>query len=511
MNTLIKLIDHSNIFKNSHKSFLLEKALLKNEGHLGPNGELVLKTGIHTGRSANDKYVVLNEVSEENVWWENNVNQMSEEIFKKLTTDVLEYLTLEKELFFTEQSVGENSIFSLGVEFISTQASAAIFTQYMFKPFVLDGHNDYYKIIHAPNFKLDPKKFGTKSETVIVTCFKEKTTIIVGTLYAGEIKKSMFSIMNFLLPDIGILPMHSGASQDDNQESFVFFGLSGTGKTTLSTDIGLELIGDDEHGLSDKGIFNFEGGCYAKTFKLSAETEPAIYKASSQYLSFLENVKLSDDQRVIDFFDNGLGENGRSSYPLTYIDKRVETGIGKVPKNFFFLSADAFGVLPAVSLLSSKQAIEFFKLGYTAKLAGTEVGIKIPSATFSPCFGAPFMLRHPVVYSNLLNSFVEKYPIKIWLINTGWYGGSYGIGKRFPLKITRNIIREIQKNNLNNCDFTYDEIFDLKIPASVNNVEAEMLIPQNTWEDRESYYVAAKKLALSFEEQLKKINKEGVC
>jgi phosphoenolpyruvate carboxykinase (ATP) len=495
MKSLVELVDHLNISKNLHKSLLIERTLQKKEGALGPRGELVVATGTHTGRSANDKYVVFNEVSESKIWWENNINKMSEKVFKELTADVIAYLKTQNELYFTERSIGSLSSFSLGIEFISDRASAALFTQYMFKDYMEGKHNDQYKIIHAPDFKLDPKKYGTRSETVVVTCFKEKTTIIVGTMYAGEIKKSMFSVMNFLLPDMGILPMHSGANQNANEESFVFFGLSGTGKTTLSTDEGLQLIGDDEHGLSDKGIFNFEGGCYAKTFKLSAETEPAIHHASTQYSSFLENVKLAEDRSSIDFFDDSLTENGRSSYPLSFIDNRVESGEGKIPKNIFYLSADAFGVLPPVSLLNEEQAMSYFKLGYSAKLAGTEIGIKTPSATFSACFGAPFMLRHPEVYSNLLKQFIFKYNIKVWFINTGWFGGSYGKGTRFPLKVTRN-----------NAEFVHDEIFNLKIPQKIDSVDSSVLIPQNAWANQEEYFQVARKLASSFEAQLKKLN-----
>lgn len=507
MPTLIESINHSKIYKNSHKSFLIEKALLKNEGTLGPNGELIVCTGSHTGRSANDKYVVKNELTQDKIWWENNIHEMNQETFKKLTEDVTSYLEGLPELFYTERSIGSESKFSLGIEFISSQASTALFTQYMFKEAEKSKSADTYKIIHAPHFVLDPKKYGTRSETVIVTCFKEKTTIIVGTLYAGEVKKSMFSVMNFLLPDIGILPMHSGANQNSKKESFVFFGLSGTGKTTLSTDEGLDLIGDDEHGLSDVGVFNFEGGCYAKTFKLSPLTEPEIYKASTQFSSFLENVKCTDDRSAIDFFDDSLTENGRSSYPLSFIDRRVGSGIGAIPKNIFYLSADAFGVLPPVSQLTPEQAMDYFVLGYSAKLAGTEVGVKTPQATFSSCFGAPFMLRHPSIYSNLLKVFIKKYDIKVWLINTGWYGGSYGKGTRFPLKITRNIIRAIQAHQLDDTKFVMDEIFKLKIPASVEGIDSSILIPRNAWTDKDEYLKVAQKLATSFDEQLIKIKK----
>jgi phosphoenolpyruvate carboxykinase (ATP) len=506
MKEFFSQISENQILKNAHKSLLIEKAIQNREARLGPNGELVVSTGSHTGRSADDKYVVKNSLTEDKIWWENNLHAMSDDTFTELEKDVLSFLKIQPELYYTEQSIGSLDHHSIGIDFISTQASAALFTQYMFKDFQAGGHNDHFTILHAPHFKFDLEKFKTRSGTVIVTCFKKKTTIIIGTLYAGEIKKSMFSVMNFVLPDLGILPMHSGANLNAKGESFVFFGLSGTGKTTLSTDEGTLLIGDDEHGLSDRGVFNFEGGCYAKTDKLAFETEPAIYQASTRYSSFLENVKLSEDQKSINFFDNSITENGRSSYPLEFINDRVQTGQGKVPKNLFFLSADAFGVLPPVSLLDSKQAKEFFVLGYTAKLAGTEIGLKSPKAAFSPCFGAPFMLRHPSVYANLLSQMINKHNIKVWLINTGWYGGGYGVGERFPLKITRGIIRAIQNHELDSTEMFYDEIFNLKIPMNLKEIKPEILIPQNAWKDKSAYQNEAIALASTFKEQIKKFN-----
>ena len=492
------------IIKNATTSVYIEKALQNNEGRLGPDGELIVITGKHTGRSANDKYVVLNEESSSTVWWENNVNKMAQDTFESLKQDVLAFIKSKDEAYQTDRSIGSQNHYALGVDFLTTQASAALFSTYMFKDSA-QKVNDNYSIIHAPGFLLDPKKYNTKSETVVVTCLKTKCTIIVGTFYAGEIKKSMFSIMNFLLPEINILPMHSGANQNSKKESFVFFGLSGTGKTTLSTDEGLDLIGDDEHGLSDNGVFNFEGGCYAKTHKLAADTEPSIYKASTRFGSFLENVKMNNENSEIDFFDASLTENGRSSYPLSFIEDRVESGEGSVPKHIFYLSADAFGVLPPVSLLDSAQAMDYFVLGYSAKLAGTEIGIKVPTATFSACFGAPFMLRHPTVYSNLLKELMTKHNIKIWLINTGWFGGSYGVGKRFSLKVTRGIIRQIQQGNLDQATFTKDDIFGLSIPNAVEGVDSKVLNPKKAWENENDYTIAAKKLEQSFRDQLIKM------
>lgn len=494
------------LLKNLHKSLLIELALKRNEGQLGPNGEFVITTGKHTGRAANDKYVVFNEASEKNIWWENNIKKMSQDVFDALESEVILALNSADVVFSTDRSIGSPAHFSFGIEFFSTEASSAFFTLYMFKPHAGAGkHNDSYKILHAPHLKIDPVKYNLRSETVIVTCFKKKTTLIIGTQYSGEIKKSMFSTMNYLLPDYNILPMHSGANQNTKGESSVFFGLSGTGKTTLSTDEGLLLIGDDEHGMSNNGIFNFEGGCYAKTFKLSSSTEPEIYNASTQYSSYLENVKLADDRSQIDFFDDSMTENGRSSYPLSFIKNRVEDGVGLIPKNIFYLSADAFGVLPPVSLLSPEQVMTFFQLGYSAKLAGTEVGVKTPEATFSACFGAPFMLRRPEVYSKLLGEMLSQHKIKVWLINTGWYGGSYGVGTRFPLSITRTIIRKIQAGQLDHAQFIKDEYFDLNIPVSIESIDSSILSPANAWSDKEAYVKTAKKLAESFKMQLQKL------
>lgn len=491
------------VYLNSPKSLYMEKSILLGQGHLGSHGELVVLTGQHTGRSANDKYVVREPSTEKFLWWENNLNEMSANNFLSLKKDVESYLQSQRELFATERSIGHSKHLALNIEFVSEMPSAAFFTQYMFKDKVTQPE-ETYQILHAPHLKLDPAKYGLKNPTVIVTSFQHRLTIIVGTLYAGEIKKSMFSIMNFLLPQKGILPMHAGANLSAHQETSVFFGLSGTGKTTLSTDDETLLIGDDEHGLSPSGVFNFEGGCYAKTSQLSAVSEPGIYKASSQFGSFLENVQMDPQTRKVDFCDDRLTENGRSSYPLDFIAERVPSGEGPLPKNLFFLSADAFGVLPPVAKLSARQAMEFFVLGYTAKLAGTEIGVKSPKAAFSACFGAPFMLQRPEVYAGLLKNYLEKYPMKVWLINTGWTGGGFGEGHRFSIKITREIIRAIQAGELDQAEFVKEEFFGLEIPKKVRALGPEVLNPSQSWKVPSAYQEAAKKLAQSFQEQLKK-------
>lgn len=503
MINLVEKITKAKIHESKPIPFLMEKTLERKSGHLGPHGEIVVNTGKHTGRSADDKYVVMNEISKDTIWWQNNINQMSQETFFQLKNDVLEFMNNIPEVFHTQRSIGNSKHFALNIDLLSTEPNANHFAYYMFKDHQPMAQ-DEYRIIHAPGFKLDKTKYNTRSETVIVTCFKDKTTIIIGTFYAGEIKKSMFSIMNFLLPEKNVLPMHSGACANKNGESFVFFGLSGTGKTTLSTDEGTYLIGDDEHGLSDRGVFNFENGCYAKTMKLAKNTEPAIFKASTQFGSYLENVKLSEDQSELDFFDGSLTENGRSSYPLTFIEDRIMSGEGVVPKHMFFLSADAFGVLPPVAKLTIDQAKKYFVLGYTAKLAGTEIGIKSPKAAFSPCFGAPFMLLHPSKYAALLSHYMEKHQMNIWLINTGWYGGAYGVGERFPLSITRDVIRAIQNAELDNAKFIKDEIFELQIPEKVRNINPKILNPMECWDDKNAYLKEAKSLRERFDNELKK-------
>lgn len=491
------------VYKNAPKSVLMQKAIALHQAELGPHGELIVLTGTHTGRAADDKYVVHSEDTEAKVWWENNVKPMGEAVFDTLANDVEEYLFSRPELFSTTRSIGKATHYALNIDFYSEMPSAALFTEYMFKERQSFAHNSF-KILHAPFFEMDPFKYGTRSDTVIATSFEKRCVIIVGTKYAGEIKKSMFSVMNYLTPEDGILPMHAGANINRQGETFAFFGLSGTGKTTLSHDEGTLLIGDDEHGISSRGLFNFEGGCYAKTYKLSQDHEPEIYKASTQFSSLLENVHLDPETNELDFANASITENGRASYPLEFISNRVPTSDGPIPKDIFFLCADAFGVLPPVSHLNLQQAVDFFILGYTAKVAGTEIGVKEPKATFSPCFGAPFMLRHPMEYANLFASYIEKNKIQVWLINTGWSGGAAGIGQRFPIPTTREIIRAIQNHELNVAEFYEEPIFGLQIPHMVRELNDKVLNPKNAWASEEEYQKAASALKASFTKQLAK-------
>jgi phosphoenolpyruvate carboxykinase (ATP) len=497
-------LNNKNIHFQSAPSFLTQEAVKSGYAKLTKDGSLVVKTGKNTGRCAKDRYIVKTKTTADAIWWENNLLIMTPEVFQKLKTKTINYLNEQPQLYITERSVGAHPKHNIGTRLITTHPSHALFSTHLFREKMRDFNQHDFTILHAPTLELDPAEFGTRSEIAIVTCFETNTTIIIGTQYAGEIKKSMFAAMNFRLPEAKILPMHAGASRLTNNESCIFFGLSGTGKTTLSSDQGTYLIGDDEHGLSDEGIFNFENGCYAKTYKLSKEGEPEIWDASNRFGALLENVALNETTGEVDFDDATLTENGRSSYPLDFITEIEKSAQGKIPSHIFFLSADAFGVLPPVAKLTKEQAMFYFVLGYTAKLAGTEIGVKEPTATFSPCFGAPFMLRHPSVYAKLLGEYLDKYPnTHVWLINTGWTGGPYGEGERFPLKVTRQIIRSIQAGKLNDVKTEADPVLGLHIPCAIEGVEANILQPQKSWKNPANYLPKAQNLAKSFHTQMK--------
>lgn len=489
------------IYMDSPLNLLVERAVANGYGKLTKHGALAVETGEHTGRSAKDRYLVSSKEYDSLVWWD-SAKKMSAENFNKLKDKVIKHLNLAKELYITERSVGAHPEHNIGVRLVTNRPQHALFSKYLFRHKQNPLGKEDFTILHAPDLQVDPNEFDTRSGTVVVTCFETKTTIIVGTFYAGEIKKSMFAVMNFVLPDKDVFPMHSGANRLENGQTSVFFGLSGTGKTTLSTDHGTFLIGDDEHGLSDDGIFNFEGGCYAKTYKLSKTTEPEIHHAISRFGAMLENVVITDKTGEPDYFNNKLTENGRASYPLDFIKDLESSSRGTVPKHIFFLSADAFGVLPPVAMLTKEQAMFYFILGYTAKVAGTEIGVKEPEATFSACFGAPFMLRKPEVYARLLGNFLEKHDTKVWLVNTGWTGGPYGVGQRFPLNITRQIIRTIQTNALNLAPKEKDPFFGFEIPVAVRDVPTTFLHPRESWESQDQYDEKAKELALSFHKQM---------
>ena len=495
---------NKDIHFNMPNSFYIEEALKRGIGKLSKDGALAVNTGKFTGRAAKDKYVVKSARTKDTIWWENDVNAITPETFAKLKGHVVEYLNSQKDLFVTERSAGAHETHNIAVTLISTSPSHALFSNHMFRDKIrkFDASKDF-TVLHAPLLVLNPADFNMKTGTCIVTCFDTNTIIICGTEYAGEIKKSVFSILNFILPERGILPMHAGSNKSKDETS-VFFGLSGTGKTTLSTDEGRLLVGDDEHGLSDEGVFNFEGGCYAKTISLSQKNEPGIWKATNQFGALVENVVMDEMTGTFDFDDESITENGRSSYPLSFIDSVDPTHKGDVPRNIFFLTADAFGVLPPVSMLTRDQALFYFVLGYTAKVAGTEAGITEPTQTFSACFGAPFMLRHPSAYAKLLGEYIDRHKIKVWLINTGWTGGPYGVGERYPIPVTRKIVRSVQSGLMANVPMEKDPIFGLQIPASVDGLDSNVLFPNKSWSSQDAYVEKATKLAKSFHKQMEK-------
>lgn len=497
----------ANIYQNAETGLLVEHTLKTSNAKLTPQGALVVYSGKFTGRAAEDKYIVFTEKTEKTIDWNNSVHKMTSSTFLQLKEKVIEFLNTKEKIYYSHRNAGAIEKYSLSVELYTNSPHHSLFFHHLLRhdQFAENGMGAM-TVYHAPDLVLDPKVFQLRTPAVIVTDIEKREVIIVGTAYAGEIKKSVFSLMNYLLPEKNILPMHSGANMHkESGQVSVFFGLSGTGKTTLSTQEGRNLIGDDEHGLSDTGIFNFEGGCYAKMYNITAESEPEIFAASNQFGAILENVVM-DQNNIPHFDDKTIAENTRSSYPLKFIKDIVVSGVGPLPKHLFFLSADAFGVLPPVSKLNNSQAMYYFLSGYTAKLAGTEVGIKEPKAAFSTCFGAPFMIRHSGEYAALLGDYLHKHKISVWLINTGWTGGKYGIGKRFPLKFTRRIIDAIQNGELDQAEWHKEEIFGFNIPKNITGVDAKILDPRASWSDGDAYHATATELAKMFHKNFAKFS-----
>jgi phosphoenolpyruvate carboxykinase (ATP) len=485
---------------------LIEKSLQTRLGHLSSDGALIVESGEFTGRAAEDKYVVRNNASKDIIDWEGKIRSMDDEQFNSLKVEYLKKIHLLKpEMFIIEASAGADPSYSLGVNLITPSPVHALFCRQIMRPKKENNSLGNFTIFHDPKLKIDADKFSLRSSTVIALNLETKEILIFGTGYCGEIKKAIFTVMNTILPEYDVLPMHSGANADERGKVSVFFGLSGTGKTTLSTDLGMSVIGDDEHGLSDRGVFNFEGGCYAKTYKLKASDEPQIYKATNRFGSLIENVVFDNETRMPDFEDKSITENGRSTYPLTALETIVNDGRGNLPENIFFLSADAMGVLPAISKLDLDQAMYYFLLGYTAKVAGTEMNMKGISATFSHCFGAPFMLRRPHDYGNLLKKILAKNNINVWLVNTGWFGGPYGVGNRYNLSLTRSCIRAIQKGEGENTTFSKDAIFNLSIPTELGDIDSSLFRPDKLWADSDDYSASAMKLKKLFDENFEKI------
>ncbi|MBU6420213.1 MAG: phosphoenolpyruvate carboxykinase [Proteobacteria bacterium] len=479
---------------------LVAHTLRRGEGRLSADGALIVRTGVHTGRSVADKFVVDEPETTADVWWGKVNQKLPREKFAILKNRVQAYLQ-GRELFTQDLYAGADPANRIRVRLVTTGAWHALFARNMFiRPAQaeLAGFEPDYVILHAPDFQTDPEIDGVRSTTAIAVSFAEKTILIAGTEYAGEIKKSIFTVMNWLLPGKGVLPMHCSANIGPKQDAALFFGLSGTGKTTLSSDPSRRLIGDDEHGWAPDGVFNFEGGCYAKVINLSQQNEPEIWAASHRFGTVLENV-VADPRGNLDLTDNTLTENTRSCYPVEFIPNVELSGRGGIPKNVVMLTADAFGVLPPISRLTPAQAMYHFLSGYTARVAGTEKGLgSEPQATFSTCFGAPFLPRHPQVYGKLLQKLINQHGSTCWLVNTGWTGGAYGVGKRMSIKHTRALLSAALSGELDNVEYRTDPFFGLAIPKHVQGVPDDVLDPRQAWADKSAYDIAATGLVKRF-------------
>jgi phosphoenolpyruvate carboxykinase (ATP) len=480
---------------------LYEEALRRQEAVIAADGPLVCRTGQHTGRSPNDKFVVREPSSEAQIAWGRVNRPMDSATFDILHADLLASLA-GKELFVLDCYAGADPTFRLPVRVINEYAWHNLFCRNLFidDPAAADAAAPEFTIIDAPSFKADPARHGTTSEVVIALNFAKKLVLIAGTSYAGEMKKSIFTVLNYLLPLRNVLSMHCSANIGAQNDVALFFGLSGTGKTTLSSDPERRLIGDDEHGWSDRGVFNFEGGCYAKTIRLSAEAEPEIYSTTRRFGTVLENVVFDPQSRELNLDADNYTENTRAAYPIAFIDNAVPSGQGGHPTNVVMLTADAFGVLPPISRLSAAGAMYHFLSGYTAKVAGTEKGVIEPKATFSTCCGAPFLPLAPGRYATMLGEKIARHGARVWLVNTGWTGGPHGVGRRMKIGYTRAMIRAALSGALDRAGYEKDTRFNLDVPTSCPDVPAEVLSPRNTWKDAAAYDAQAKKLAAMFRE-----------
>ncbi|MFI5251523.1 MAG: phosphoenolpyruvate carboxykinase [Bacteroidota bacterium] len=480
---------------------LVEEAVKRREAVLSHRGPLVARTGHHTGRSPNDKFIVKEPSSEGKVWWGKVNRPIDPDKFKNLYNRMLSFWQT-RELFIQDCYAGADPRYRLALRVITQTAWHNLFSRNLFIKTdrnELKNHKPEFTIFDAPSFHAIPEIDGTNSEICIIIDFSKRIVLIGGTSYAGEIKKSVFTIMNYLLPLKQVFPMHCSANIGANGDAAVFFGLSGTGKTTLSADPSRRLIGDDEHGWSDHGVFNFEGGCYAKVIRLSPEAEPEIYQTTKRFGTVLENVKINYNTRHLDLDDASFTENTRAAYPLSFIEHAEPSGMGGHPNNIIMLTADAFGVLPPISKLTPDQAMYHFISGYTAKVAGTEKGVgSEPQATFSTCFGAPFMVHHPTVYAEMLREKISRHKAACWLVNTGWTGGAFGTGSRMKIGHTRAMIAAILNGSVSNVPTTTDPIFGLQIPQCVDSVPKEVLSPRDTWSDKHAYDEKANDLAGRF-------------
>ncbi len=482
---------------------LVEAAIARGEGQLAADGPLVVATGRHTGRSAKDKYTARDAETADTIWWNDGNKPMAPEHFAALKADFLAALAEKDTLFVQDLYGGSQPEHRVKVRVVNELAWHNLFARTMLvRPAAdeLKGFAPDFTLIDLPSFRASPDRHGCRCETVVAVSLTDKLILIGGTEYAGEMKKSVFGLLNYILPPKGIMPMHCSANIGSKGDTAVFFGLSGTGKTTLSADASRTLIGDDEHGWSDTAVFNFEGGCYAKMIRLSEEAEPEIYATTKRFGTVLENVVMDPATRALDLDDATLAENSRGAYPIDFIPNASIDNMGPVPRNIIMLTADAFGVLPPIAKLTPDQAMYHFLSGYTAKVAGTEIGVTEPQATFSTCFGAPFMPRHPSIYGNLLKERIARGNVDCWLVNTGWTGGSYGVGSRMPIKVTRALLNAALDGSLNAAEFRTDPNFGFKVPVSVPGVDPTILDPRRTWADKAAYDAAASKLVDLFVE-----------
>ncbi len=491
---------------NPSTSQLYTDALTRGEGRLAEGGPLAVDTGKHTGRSPKDKFVVKEPGSEDRIWWGDVNAGISEEHFEGLREKVTAHIGAGDDLYVIDAFAGADPKQRIAVRVVTSYPYHALFARTMFIDPTEDELRDFEPqalVLHAPALEADPDLDGTRSGTFVVLHPSRQEVLIGGTFYAGEIKKSIFTLMNDRLPLEGVFPMHCSANVGDDGDVAVFFGLSGTGKTTLSADPDRSLIGDDEHGWGEDGVFNFEGGCYAKVIRLSPEAEPEIFKTTRAFGTILENVVL-DENGVVDLHDFSKTENTRAAYKLEQIANALPEKRAGHPSSVIFLTADAFGILPPLARLTRDQAMYWFLSGFTAKLAGTEIGVKEPQPTFSACFGAPFLPQHPVVYARLLAKRLDEHGAKVWLVNTGWTGGPYGEGERMPIKATRSLLRAAIAGELAGVEYRTDPVFGFEVPVSVPGVESSLLQPRLTWADPEAYDAKARELADMFRENFSK-------
>jgi phosphoenolpyruvate carboxykinase (ATP) len=498
----VGLTNLRDVHHNLSTPALYEEAIRRAEGRVGHLGPLVVSTGKYTGRSADDKFVVREPTSEDQIWWGKINRPFEESDFDKLRHGLRSYLQ-NKDVFVQDCYAGADPEYRVRVRVITEHAWHNLFARNMFirelDPDVLATFEPDVTVVQCPDFLADPAQEHTHSEAFVLLNLGQKLVVIGGTSYAGEIKKSIFTVMNYLLPPRGVMTLHASANVGADGDAAVFFGLSGTGKTTLSTEADRAMIGDDELGWSDRGVFNFEGGCYAKMIRLSDEAEPEIYQTTRRFGTILENVTIDPDTRRLDL-DQAETENTRGSYPITHLDNVVEGGMAGHPRHIFMLTADAFGVLPPIARLSPEQAKYHFMSGYTAKVAGTERGVKEPTATFSACFGAPFMPRHPKVYADLLGDKIAEHDASVWLVNTGWTGGPYGVGERFKIAHSRAVIRAALAGELDAVEYMTDPVFGFAVPVECPGLPSDLLQPRSTWADPASYDAQARELARLFSE-----------